>query len=147
MATSGPFGDALSLQEAMARLVDQGFVRARQLSHGSTGLDVPIDLYDAGDGFVLRAMLPGARPEEVQVTVLGATVRLSGSIDMHRAEPERQASWLVHEVPHGAFARTITLPERADADRASAEFEAGILTLHLPKAEANRPRRISVSAR
>jgi len=142
-----PFGEIVSLRDAMSRLMEESFIRPRTVIRGpgAAALDVPIDLYDTGDAFVLRAMVPGARPEDVQPTVLGNTLQIKGHVDMHQADPTHDVSWLVHEVPHGAFIRTITLPQRVDPEGASATFEAGILTLRLPKAEESRPRQIKIT--
>jgi HSP20 family protein len=142
-----PFGDIVTLHDAMDRLMAESFLRMRPIlrAPGAATMDVPIDLYDAGDAFILRAVLPGARPDDVQVTVLGATVRVTGHVDMHQADPTGNVSWLVHEIPHGAFVRTAELPQRADPEGASASFEAGILTLRLPKAEESRPRQIRIT--
>lgn len=128
-------GDAAPLRDAMNRWMEESYARSRRLMHGSDALDVPIDLYDAGDCYVLRAMLPGAQPADVEVISLGDTVHLKGTIHMHQADPQQDASWLVHEVPHGTFSRLITLPRRVNAEQAAATFDAGILTVRLPKAE------------
>lgn len=137
-------GDVEPLRDAMNRWMEESYARSRRLLHGSDAIDVPVDLYDAGDHYVMRAMLPGAQPAEVEVTSLGDTVRLRGTIHMHQADPKRDVSWLVHEVPHGNFSRVIALPQRIDADRAEATFDAGILTVRLPKAE-RQARQIKVN--
>jgi HSP20 family protein len=142
-----PFGEIVSLREAMDRLMAESFLRARPIFRvpGASAMDVPIDLYDAGDEFILRAVLPGVRPDDVQVTMLGSTLRIKGHVDMHRADPTSNVTWLVHEIPHGDFVRTVDLPQRGDPERASASFEAGILTLRLPKAGETRPRQIQIT--
>ena len=133
------------LSEAVAIHLEQNWLRSHGLRHGSGVLDVPIDLYDTGDAYVLRAAIPGAKAEEVQITVLGDTIRIQGHVEMHQADPAENVSWLVHEVPHGSFLRAITLPRRADPDKATARFEDGILTLRLPKAEQSGSRQITIT--
>ncbi|MCL4508654.1 MAG: Hsp20/alpha crystallin family protein [Chloroflexi bacterium] len=142
----GRYSDVVSMWNAMNRLMDEAFLRTRGPS-GGDALEIPIDLYDAGEEYVLRAMVPGATADEVQVTMLGENVQIRGVIHMHQAEPERDASWLVHEIPHGTFSRVVTLPQRADAERASASFENGIVTLRLPKATEHRPQPIKITTR
>lgn len=139
------FGNVDALRESMSRWAEDSYMRSRGYLHGAGAIDVPIDLYDTGDGYVLRALLAGAQAGDVEITLLGDTVQLRGAIHMHQADPQQDVSWLVHEVPHGSFSRLVTLPQRADADRATATFDAGILTLRLPKAEESRARQIKVS--
>jgi len=139
-------GEIVSLHQAMNRLMEERFVRTRGMHHGSYAFDLPVDLYDQGDAYVLRAVAPGAQPDDVQVTITGATVQIKGSIHMHQADPRERVSWLIHEVPHGHFFREIALPRYVDAERATATFEAGILTLRLPKAVESRPRQITIQS-
>jgi HSP20 family protein len=145
-ANRGSMGEIASLHQAMNRLMGESFVRVRGLHHGAYAFDLPVDLYDQGDAYVLRAVAPGARPDDVQVTISGATVQIKGSIQMHQADPRENVSWLIHEAPHGRFFRQITLPQRVDTEQTTATFEAGILTLRLPKAADARPRQITIKS-
>ena len=140
----GRYGDILSLWNAMNRMMNDSFVR---VGASADTLDIPIDLYDAGDAYVLRAMVPGTTPEEVQVTMLGDKVQIRGTIRMHQADPEHDVSWFIHEIPHGSFSRVITLPQRADPEQSTATFDNGILTLHLRKVQENRPQQIKITPR
>ncbi len=140
----GRYGDILSIWNVMNRMMNDSFVR---IGAPSDTLDIPIDLYDAGDEYVLHAMVPGTSPEQVQVTILGDKVQIRGAIRMHQADPDHDVSWLVHEIPHGSFSRTITLPQRADAEQSTATSENGILTLHLRKVAENRPQQIKITSR
>jgi HSP20 family protein len=108
---------------------------------------VPIDLYDAGNAYVLRAVVPGASAETIDVTVVGDVLRISGRVEMHQSDGTATVSWLIHEIPHGAFSRTVTLPRRVDSDQATATFDGGILTLQLPKAAQHLPRQIKITSR
>lgn len=145
-ASRGSVGEIVSLQRAMNRLMDERIVWTRGLRHSSYTFDLLVDLYDQGDAYVLRAVAPGAQPDDVQVTISGATVQIKGFISMHQADPQENVSWLVHEAPHGRFFRQFTLPQRVDADQATATFAAGILTLRLPKAAEARPHQITISS-
>jgi HSP20 family protein len=126
---------------------DDPFFQGGFAGPNANGLEVPIDLYDAGDAFVLRAVVPGASADSIDVTVVGDVLRISGRVEMHQADSAQNVSWLVHEIPHGAFSRTVTLPRRVDSDQASAEFDGGILTLRLPKAAQHLPRQIKITSR
>ncbi|MDR3635890.1 MAG: Hsp20/alpha crystallin family protein [Isosphaeraceae bacterium] len=139
-----PFRDVVSLREAMNSLLQDSFVRpAGPLTGGAQG-GFPLDVAETENEFVLHAQLPGVKPEEVQITVHGDTVLIRGET---KAEQEKKGeTWHVRERRFGAFQRAVTLNAPIDADKANAQFENGVLTLTLPKAEAARPKQIKVGA-
>ena len=142
-----PWGDLISLREAMNNLLEESFVRPRPGAPGGATTGLPVDVRETGDSFAITASVPGVRPENVEITVLGDTVRIRGE---HREETERQEGqgeqgrWLIRERRSGAFERTISLPTQVKGDAAEAEFRDGILTITLPKADAAKPRTIPV---
>jgi len=112
----------------------------------------PIDLVDAGDHLILRAALPGAMPDEVQVQVQGDVLTIKGAVQARPGNPGGEsgnpgARWLVRELQYGSYEREIRLPSDVAADRAEAKFEHGLLMLTLPKLTAPGPKRIQVVAR
>ncbi len=140
-----PFRDALSLRDAMNRLFEESFIHPAQAGAlpAGTALGFPIDLEDSQDAFALRASLPGFRPEEVDVTVVGDTLTIRAE---HRDQQgQENRNYLLRERRVGAVVRTLTLPERVQADQAQARFEDGELLLTLPKAPENRPRQIQIN--
>lgn len=103
----------------------------------------PINLWTSPQGAILRAEIPGIDPEKLEVTVHRNTVTLRGA---REAESLAEgAVMLRQERPIGEFARRTTLPFRVDPDKASSRFENGILTLELPRPEADKPRQIKVA--
>ena len=147
-----PFSDALTLRQAMDRLLEDSFVRPAgagtvgAASGGQAGAaGVPVDVADTDEAFEVRATLPGVRPEDVQITVHNDTLLIRGHSrheDEHRAGDGRR--WLVREDRSQSFQRAIGLPLPVDPDRAEARFEHGVLLLTLPKSEAARPRQIQI---
>lgn len=136
-----PFRDIVSLREAMNSLMEESFVRPRAGMAALTG-GMPIDVSETQDAFTIKTTLPGAKPEDVDISVLGDTLRISAEI---RADEEREGEkWLVRERRFGRFDRSLTLPGNVKADEAQADFSDGVLTITLPKAEATRPRQIQV---
>jgi HSP20 family protein len=110
---------------------------------------LPVDVRETADGFVITASIPGVRPENVEISILGDTLRISGEQkeEIERREGEgEQGRWLIRERRSGAFQRTISLPSQVKADAAVADFRDGILTIALPKADAAKPRTIPVRA-
>ena len=144
-----PFGDLVSLREAMNNLLEESFVRPRGgegggPQGGGTPAGLAVDIRETPEAFVVRASVPGARPEDVDITVLGDILRISGQ---HREGQESQgenARWLIRERRFAAFERTVRLPTAVQSSAAEADFKDGVLTITLPKAEEARPRSIPV---
>ncbi len=105
----------------------------------------PLDISETDEAFEVEAALPGVKPEDVEVQVHGDTVTIKGNAK-EEAEGEGK-DWLRRERRYGVFARSFTLPTDIDAAKASADFENGLLKLHLPKSEAALPKTIKVSTR
>ena len=97
----------------------------------------PLNVYDAGEGYVLSAQLPGLAAEDVELSITGETLTMRG--ERKRPEGVKDDSYRRQERPVGRWSRTITLPDRVDSAGVSASFTNGILTVHLPKAETPSP--------
>ena len=137
-----PFADVVSLRDAMDRLLQSSFVRPGGGLIGTAGGTLPLDVAETENEFIVTASLPGVKPEEVEMAVQGNTLTLRGET---KAEEERSgARWHVRERRFGSFARSITLPTAVNADACEARYENGVLTVTLPKAEAAKPKRISI---
>ena len=103
----------------------------------------PLNLYDAGDRYVLSAQLPGIAPGEIDLTITGETLTMRG--ERKRTDGIKDDSYRRQERPMGRWSRTVTLPDRVDSAQVSASFANGILTVSLPKAESAKPRHIAVT--
>ena len=138
-----PFAEMMSLREAMNRLFEESFVRpgsAMQPAGGPMGLS--IDLRENEDNYVLEAAVPGLKPDDIDISVLGNQVTLQGET---KQEQDRQGErYHLRERRFGRFQRTVSLPTAVQADQATAEFRDGMLILTLPKAQETRPRRIPI---
>jgi HSP20 family protein len=104
----------------------------------------PVNLFDAGESYVLTAQLPGVGPEDVDLSITGETLTLRG--ERKRTEGVSEESYRRQERQFGRWTRTVTLPERVETDAVAATFANGILTVSLPKSEAAKPRQINVTA-
>ena len=105
---------------------------------GSTR-SLALDIRDEGDAYLLSALVPGLKSEDLTIQVLDDTVSVEGE---YRRE---DGEFLLSELPVGPFRRALRLPVALDADKAEAKIEGGVLTLHLPKSESARPKTIKVS--
>jgi HSP20 family protein len=139
-----PARDIMSLRDAMDRLFDDAFTRP--LSARDGGWSVPsIDMFQTDDEIVVKAALPGIKSDEVQINVTGEMLTLKGEIK--HEEEKKEKAWHIREQRFGSFERSIALPTDVVADKAKADFENGILTITLPKAEDVKPKTITVKAK
>ncbi len=131
----------------MDRLFDDAFTRPFSLMRegGSNWTSPAIDLYQTNDAVVVKAALPGIQADEVQINVSGDVLTIKG--ETKQEEEKKDKSWHIREHRWGAFERSVTLPIGVLSDRAKADFENGILTITLPKAEEVRPKTITVKAK
>lgn len=141
---TSPSGEFMTLRRAMDRLFDDDVFRPFTWTAGAIdGPALPLDVVGTADALLVEAALPGIKPEDVDVTVENGTLTITG-----RTADERQASegsYLLQEIRHGSFSRSVTLPNGLEPDKAEATFEHGILRLRIPKAEQMKPRQIRIS--
>ena len=142
-----PFREMLTLREAMAQLLEESVIRPGAVSGPAArggAQSLALDVHERDNNFVVRASLPGVRPEDVQVTVHGDTLTIRAET---KGEEERnQGGYLLRERHAGVVQRTVTLPAPIESDEVQAEYEHGVLTLTLPRSRASMPRRIQVRA-
>jgi len=105
---------------------------------------VPVDIYRENSNLVVKAPLPGVKPEDIDVTVVGETLTIRGETKEEKEVKEENV--IRRERRFGAFSRTVDLPAPVDANKAKATFENGVLTLTLPVAEEAKPKEIKVQA-
>jgi HSP20 family protein len=103
-----------------------------------------INLFDAGDRYVLTVPVPGVLAEDIDLSITGETLTLRG--ERKRPEGVSDESFRRQERPFGRWTRTVTLPDRVESGQVSAAFAQGVLTVTLPKAEGAKPRQISVTS-
>ena len=141
---TSPFDELFTLRRAMDRLfADEGF-GTRTWRTVAAGTEPALDITTTPDELVVKASVPGWKPEDVDITLTGNTLTISGETrDEARREDE---SWILNEIRRASFSRTLELPEGLVADRATATYEHGVLTLRLPKAEEVKPKQIKITA-
>ena len=138
-----PAREMMTLRDAMDHLFDEAFTRP---FHMNGGWSAPaIDMYQTNDEVVIKAALPGLKAEEVQINVTGDMLTLKG--ETNQKEEVKEKAYHIREQRWGSFERSIPLPTMVVGDKARAEFENGILTVTLPKAEEVRPKTISIKAK
>jgi HSP20 family protein len=142
-----PLGDLVSLRQAMDRLFEDSFVRpGRWLTAAGAepaAAFLPLDVRMTGDELLIHAQLPGVKPDEVDVTVENGTLTIAGETNSDTRSDDE--NFLVREIRRGSVSRTISLPEGLEPDKATADFENGILTLRIPRADQVKPRTIRIT--
>lgn len=141
-----PFSELMSLREAMDRLFEESFVRpgTRWLAPFEMPT-VALDMYETEDDVVVKATIPGVKPEDIDITITGDTLSIKGEAK-EETEVKRE-NYIRQERRYGAFSRSVTLPSGVEMEKAEASFEHGILTLNIPKAEEVKPKTIKVKAK
>lgn len=101
-----------------------------------------VDVEASDELYNITALVPGLEADDLDIEVLNNTVTIRGQF---KSGDEDQTKYVVCELPKGRFSRVITLPTAADANHVDATIKNGVLSLHIPKAEADRPKAIKVS--
>jgi HSP20 family protein len=138
-----PYGELVTLRDAMGRLFEDSFVSPltwRQLD--GEMLNPAMDVHQTGDEIIVTASLPGLKAEDVDITITGQTLAVRG--EFKADEKVERDQYLYRERRYGTFHRQVELPVRVQGDATTATFEDGVLTLRIPKAEEVKPRQIKV---
>ena len=141
-----PFGDLMSLRQAMDQLVEESFVRPAQLLE-LTGREMKplIDVYQTSTEVVVKASLPGVKPEDVEINIAENMLTIKGE---SKGEQEvKEEDYLYREHYSTIFTQSVTLPSTIQADKAEAASENGVLTITIPKAEDAKPKKVEVKAK
>ncbi len=110
---------------------------------GAPAVFVPdVEVRDTRDAIVFTADLPGVCQEDLDITVIGNRLRLSGKREQERVN--EGDTWYTAERSFGSFIRSFVLPEGVDTDSVTARLESGVLTISVNKQVAVQPRRIAV---
>jgi HSP20 family protein len=120
---------------------DRAEVAQPEVTRGGVHFTPRVDIYETDAELTLFAEVPGVRPEDVDLHYEKGELVLYGRVPQRRGD---QQTMLLQEYEEGDFYRAFTIHESIDSSRISAECKNGVLTVHLPKAEAARPRQITV---
>ena len=126
-----PFGSA---QDRLYRRMARHLAASNERALG-------VNIREEDDAYVLSALVPGLKADELNIQVLEDVLRIEGEYKLDESE------YLLQELPHGSFKRTLRLPTVIDADHVEAKITDGVLTLKLPKAESARPKKINITSK
>jgi len=143
LTTWPTFGRLSNLRDELDTLFElpfwSNFGRQTQLFSGWTPA---LDLYQNNDNLIAVVELPGMRKEDIEISLHDGMLTISGERKMETQEGDKAER---SERYVGKFRRSITLPTRVDANKVSATYKDGILTVTLPKAEEAKPKQIQVN--
>ncbi len=140
-----PFRDMISVREVMNQLFGESFARPKTNCLLPVRTATPaVDMYEIDDAVVVKSTIPGIKAEDLDVSISGDVLTIKGET---KADGEiKEEDYVYRERRYGAFCRALTIPVPVITDETRAEFENGVLTLILPKAEVIKPKAIKVRA-
>ena len=133
-----PWGELALLQRDVNQLLGRTTGGRRM-----EGLIPPMDVFRTGEGLTVRVELPGLRPDDVDVSVHDGMLTISGERKLDAGVSDD--AWVHRERPVGRFERSFGLPKDTDAAAVKANFEAGVLELHIPAPPERRPHKVQIS--
>jgi HSP20 family protein len=145
MTAYDPWRNLSELQNEMNRLFADRLGDSGAAAEGPrSGWIPPVDIRERAEGYEIRVDLPGVDPQNVEVTLEGDTLTIQG----HRSE-EREVEGSAPQLRRrerirGPFHRSFHIPDSADPDQVRARYDAGVLTVEIPKAERAQARRIEI---
>ena len=140
-----PWRDIADMRTTFNRLFGETTPAATIAGHTASGSwMMPVDIAETADGFLVKAELPGMKPEEIEITVADNQVTLKGQ--RTEAREEKSVNYIRSERRLGSFYRSFALSAPVDDARVTATYKDGVLEVHLPKSEAVRPRQIRIQS-
>lgn len=104
-----------------------------------------VDIIEKDNGLLLLADMPGVKAADIDIQYEDGQLTIYGKVEPR--QDDSQTAYLLHEYGVGDFYRSFRIGDGIDVDSIRAELKNGVMTLHLPKTEAFRPRKIAVQAR
>jgi HSP20 family protein len=135
-----PWEEVNRLQREINRLFNSNLPSQFQPAPGFPAMNI----WTSEDGAIVTAEVPGIDIKDLEISVVGESLTLSGERRMEEINEDMR--YHRQERGYGEFTRTIELPFPVDANKVDAVLEKGVLTVSLPRAEANKPRKIVVKA-
>ena len=102
-----------------------------------------LDIAERDDAIVVQAEVPGLKPDEIDISVQGNVLTISG--EKRQEQKDEQDNYYHVERRHGYFRRNITLPADVDSEKVEATCHDGVLHVSLPKSEQAKPKRIEIN--
>ncbi len=150
MVTMTPLNTMLDRMVTLSRAMDQAFVNGAPEPLGKTAAQpawVPeLDAWETEGEYVVQLDLPGVNPAQVEINFEKNTLSIRGARERGIVAPEKgELRVFFAERDWGTFTRSLRFPQHVAGDNISATFDAGVLTVRIPKTEAAKPRKIQIT--
>lgn len=136
-----PYRELVSMRDLMDRLFDRTLTSA---SNWTPDWNLALDVAENADEFVVKASIPGINPDNLEITYNDRQLTIKGEVQEEQEVEETR--YHLRERRFGSFSRSLSLPSSINSDQIKASYEAGVLTLHLPKTPEAKPRRIEIQS-
>lgn len=137
-----PARELATLRDLVNRILEETWTRFGRLPTTLEVFGPPIDLSETDNEIVVRAAVPGLKPEDLEVSIDDGLLTIRG--ETREEKKEEGARYHYQELRWGRFERSVRLPAPVDESRAEAKLEHGILTVRLPKAQPSARRTIKI---
>ncbi len=138
-----PMREMQTMRQVLDRFFDEPLFAAQQaLGQRGEGFMPALDVIEEENEYIVKASLPDVDPTNVEITLTDNILTIRGETKQE-TEHEKK-NYHVRERRFGSFMRQVSLPMAVESDKVEATSEHGVLTLHLPKAEAVKPKKIAI---
>ncbi len=142
MSRRGSFHDMDTFRQEMDSLLEWAFGRGWGDGFLENSWVPPVDVEQETDRFRIRVDLPGVKRDEIQITVNGDTLTVSGE-KKRETETKKDDAYRAERY-YGSFSRSLTLPSAVDTNKIEASYKDGVLEITVPKSEEARPKQIKI---
>lgn len=139
-----PFG-LVNLRNEIDRLFDNFTSPWRRLVPAEPVWVPELDVYEDENNIMVSADLPGMKAEDIDISVAGNTLSISG--EKKKEEEKKGRNYYRLEKSYGSFSRRIELPSAVDSKKISATYKDGVLEITLPKVEETKPKKVKVQVK
>lgn len=136
-----PFREMERMRDTMDRFIEEGLGMTPFTPERFSAF--PVDVYQTENEITVKAAVPGMKPEDININVLGNILTISG--ERKEEKETKEENYISREMRLGRFQRQIMLPTEVNPENAQAKFENGVVTLTLPKSEKAKAKTIKVS--
>jgi HSP20 family protein len=130
------------MRRAFDRMFDSALLESSDFDSDRT-MSLALDVAETQDEFIVKASIPGINPENLDITYSDNLLTIKG--ETQEESEINEGKYHMRERRFGSFMRSVTIPG-VKADEINAQYDKGILALHLPKAEESKPKRIEIKS-
>ncbi|MDD5370537.1 MAG: Hsp20/alpha crystallin family protein [Anaerolineaceae bacterium] len=139
-----PYREMVNFRKVVNRMLEDPFYTQGPDWDQSMSWDLPLDVVEKPDEYIIKASLPGINPDDLDITYNNNMLTIRG--EMKSDSEHKEGDYLLQERRFGSFQRTVSLPETIKDTDIEAHYHDGVLTLTLPKTEEVKPKRIAIKS-